>query len=69
MSTFDFLLDKYGPTMTPSQVAKVLHRHPSHIRALCQSGELPGVRIGERWHIPTAKLAAMLEGGNSDDDQ
>lgn len=59
---FGHLLEKYGPTMTPSDVGEVLHRHPSHIRALCQSGVLPAVRIGERWHISTAKLAQIIEG-------
>jgi len=63
MQTLDYLLDIFGVTMTPSEAASVLHQHPSHIRTLCQSGELPAVRIGGRWHIPTAKLAAMLEGG------
>ena len=55
------LLDKFGPTMTPLDVAAVLHQSKSHIRALCASGELPAVRIGSRWHIPTAKFAAMIE--------
>lgn len=63
MATIDFLLDRYGVSMSSGNVAEVLHCHPSHVRALCQTGELPGVRIGERWHIPTAKLAELLEGG------
>ena len=61
----DYLLDRYGVTMTPADVAEVLHCHASHVRALCQSQELPAVRIGERWHVPTAKLAALLEGGET----
>ena len=61
MSTLDYLFREYGPTMTPNDVGKVLHRHPSHVRAMCQSGELPGVKIGERWHVPTAKLAEIIE--------
>ena len=62
MPLFDLLVEKYGATMTPRDVAEVLSCHASHVRALCQSGELPAVRIGERWFIPTAKLAAVLEG-------
>ena len=62
MTTYEFLMKRYGVTMTTADVAEVLHRHPSHVRALCQQNELPGVRIGDRWHIPTAKLAEMLEG-------
>lgn len=60
---FTHLLESYGPTMTPNDVGKALRCHPSHVRAMCQSGELPGVKIGERWHVPTAKLAEILEGG------
>ena len=52
----------YGPTMRTADVAHVLHMHLSHVRALCQTGDLPGVRIGSRWVVPTAKLAAMLDG-------
>lgn len=66
--TLAYLLDIYGATMTTTQAAEVLHNHPSHVRALCQAGELPAVRIGKRWFIPTAKLAEMLEGGSRDDD-
>ena len=58
------LEERYGLTMTPNHAGEVLHRHPSHIRAMCQNGTLPAVRIGERWHIPTAKLAAIFEGGS-----
>ena len=60
MMQSDSLFDKYGPTMTPNCAAKILHMHPSHVRALCKSGDLPAVKIGERWIIPTAKLVAIL---------
>ena len=62
MSTKEYLLETYGPTMTPAHVGGVTHRHPSHIRALCQAGELPAVKVGGRWLIVTAKLGAMLDG-------
>lgn len=61
-NTADYLLDKYGLTMTPNDVGEVLHSHPSHVRALCQTGELPAFRLGERWHISTAKLAEIIDG-------
>ena len=63
MRTVDYLFERYGPTMTPRDAGEVLHRHPAHIRALCQSGELPAARIGDRWHIATVKLAELWEGG------
>lgn len=61
MSAIDYLLDRYGYTMTPADVAEVLHCHPSHARAMCASGELPAVQIGKRWHVLTGKLAAILD--------
>ena len=59
---YEELHEKYGPTMRTADVAQVLHMHPSHVRALCQQGDLPCVRIGARWVVPTARLAAMLDG-------
>ena len=61
----DELKEKYGAVMNPSQVAEVLQQHPAHIRSLCASGELPAVRIGSRWRIPTAQFAAMFESGEN----
>ena len=54
--------EKYGTTMTPTEVANELRSHPTHVRELCREGKLPAVRIGDRWRIPTAKFAAILEG-------
>jgi len=64
MKMTDYLLDRYGPTMDANQTGEITHHHPSHIRALFKSGELPGVKIGGRWIIPTVKLAEILEGGS-----
>lgn len=56
------LLEEFGPALTTKQAGDVLHRHQSHVRALCQAGELPAVRIGSRWHVGAVKLGAMLDG-------
>ena len=61
-SIADYLLERFGPVMTAKQAADVLHHHPSHIRALCQSGDLPAFRIGDRWHLRTVELAGVIEG-------
>lgn len=58
------LKEKYGATMTPKEVAAELHQHPTHVRELCKRGQLPAARIGERWHVNTAKFAAILDGFN-----
>lgn len=56
------LESRYGSTMTPKDAANELHSHPTHIREMCRKGQLPAVQIGNRWRIPTAKLAAIIEG-------
>lgn len=63
MTIYDDLVNKYGTTMTTQNVSEVLSCHPTHVRVLCVSGELPAVKIGDRWRIPTARFAAKLEGG------
>ena len=50
--------------MTPRDAAAELHQHPTHIREKCKRGQLPAVQIGNRWHINTAKFAAILDGCN-----
>lgn len=35
------LEDRYGLTATTKNVAEVLKCHPSRVRAMCESGELP----------------------------
>jgi len=62
-SVYDDLTARYGPVMRTCDVAAVLGMSATHARALLRAGALPGVRIGERWVVPTAKLAAMFDGG------
>lgn len=66
VSTRELLIEKYGPTTTPDEIAPTLHMHPSTCRRLLAEGALPGVKVGKAWIIPTAKLADMLEGGDAD---
>ena len=61
-SCFDELHEQHGPVMSTAAVAKLMHSHPSHIRAMAQSGDLPAVRVGSRWKFPTAKIAALVDG-------
>ena len=58
------LEQQYGNIMTPKDVAKELHTHPTHIRKLCRDGKIPAVQFDGRWRIPTAKFAAILERAN-----
>ena len=65
--TFDYLLEKYGLTVRSRDAAAVLGCHPNTVCAMCADGTLPGaIKVGRRWVIPTAKLAAIIEGGGDE---
>lgn len=60
---YAYLMQKYGAaTLTPTQFAAEVHRHPSHIRALLQRDELPGSKVGGRWIISVSKAAEIIDG-------
>ena len=61
-SMCDYLLEKYGPVMRSNDVSEFLKCHPSHVRAMCQEGELPAIQIGKRWFVSSTKLGQMFEG-------
>ena len=56
------LIEQYGMVMKPTDVAVVIHQHPAHVRRLCESGQIPAVKIGDRWHIHTEKFGRILDG-------
>lgn len=61
----DYLKAKYDKaTLEPNELAHEAGRSGSHIRRMCQRGEINAVRIGNRWVIPIAECAALLGGGN-----
>lgn len=62
-STLEYLVARYGLTLATADFAREFHCHPSHVRDMCAKGILPAVRIGERWRIPAAKVAAIIESG------
>jgi len=71
MSSFSVKLEeKYGPLMTVEQIAQVLSRKTSGLRAVLQCPteqwmfELNSVkrRIGRRIYFPTESVAALLNG-------
>ncbi|MDO4537759.1 MAG: helix-turn-helix domain-containing protein [Coriobacteriales bacterium] len=64
----EVLFAKFGPTATPEDIAPIVHSHPSTVRRLCATGELPGVKVGKSWIIPTSRLADLLEGRDANDE-
>lgn len=62
-STFDYLRERYGLTVTPNECAAEMKMHPAHIRAMCNAGTMPGAfKFGDRWRIRVHDLAAFIDG-------
>lgn len=67
MSIEDKLVEENGPTIRTDKLAEYLHCHPSHVRAMCAEGKMPGAfKLGKRWFVSTIKFAELLEGGGAD---
>ena len=61
-ATYMYLQEKYGATMTLRQFAAETHRSVSNLRKKMSDGEIPGIQLGTRWVISTAKAASLIDG-------
>lgn len=52
------------PTLTVTEAAQLLGIGRNTAYSAVQRGDLPSLRIGGRVLIPTARLLALLEGGD-----
>lgn len=73
MTTLDLLLKKYGPLMTLSQLATMLHRSEDGVRiatyrddAFGQQVKAARRKIGRRIYFATAKIAPLIDGEDAD---
>ncbi len=48
-------------TYSVADVARIFGVTPSHVWRLCQSGEIPSVRLGSRILIPRETIERLLE--------
>jgi excisionase family DNA binding protein len=67
MSTNPPTLDELRarPTITVAEAAQLLSIGKNTAYTAIKRGEIPSLRIGGRVLIPTARLIALLEGGDS----
>lgn len=61
MTTHDFLLQKYGTTLSFEQAASELRLHPQTIRMMCQRGDIKTSRAGKKWVLTTKAIAEFLD--------
>jgi excisionase family DNA binding protein len=57
------------PTLTVEQAAKLLGVGRNQTYEAAAKGELPAMRIGRRWVIPTLRLLRLLGVGDEDGEQ
>jgi excisionase family DNA binding protein len=64
----DFPADVLGSKLFASvpEVAALLRNDQQTIRDAIKRGDIPAVRTGQRWRVPTAWLRAQAQIGDSD---
>lgn len=61
MSTYEFLLEKYGVTMTFQQAKDELGLHEQTIRMMCQRGDIKTARAGRKWVLTSKAIADYID--------
>ena len=62
MTTHEYLLQKYGTTLTFQQASQEIGLHWQTIREMCLRGEIKTIRAGRKWVQTTKALAEYLDG-------
>lgn len=62
MTTHEYLLNKYGVTISFQDAAKELGLYWQTIREMCARGEIKTVKAGRKWVLTTKALAEYLDG-------
>lgn len=63
MTTYEYLLNKYGTTLTFQQASKEIGVYWQTIREMCLRGDIRAARAGRRWVLTTKALAEYLDAG------
>lgn len=61
MTTYEYLLQKYGVRLTFKQAAEILGLHWQTVREMCLRGEIKTARAGRRWVLTTKAIAKFLD--------
>ena len=71
-TTYEYLLNKYGPRLTWEQASEITGIYWSTIRTMCQRGEIKTPRAGYKYILTTKAIADFLDQGSArseEDDQ
>jgi hypothetical protein len=61
MTTHEYLLQKYGTTLSFQQASGEIGLHWQTIRGMCLRGEIKTARAGHKWILTTKALASYLD--------
>lgn len=62
-TTYEYLLQKYGISLTFQQAAKELGLHWQTVRIMCARGDIPARKAGRKWVLTTRALATFIDEG------
>ena len=61
--TYQYLLDRYGLTISFHQAAKELGVYWENLRRLCKTGDIRADKVGRAWMLTTKALADYIDQG------
>lgn len=61
--TYQYLLDKYGLTISFHQAAEELGVYWENLRRLCKTGDIRADKVGRAWMLTTKALADYIDHG------
>ena len=64
MTTYEYLLQKYGTTLTFQQASEETGLFWQTIREMCLKGDIKTPRAGRKWVLTTKALAEYLDNVN-----
>ena len=69
-TTYEYLLNKYGPTMTFQQASEVTGIYWQTIREMCARGQIKTVRVGKtgRWILTSKAISDFLDGKTEEEE-
>jgi len=62
-ATYEYLLNKYGTTLTFQQAAEELGLYWQTVREMCARGDIPARKAGRKWVLTTKALAIFIDEG------
>lgn len=59
----DIDFSKYGGTLTPLEVAEILHHTVKTIYSMIDKGKIPAIKVGRKYVISKRELIALIKDG------